>query len=131
MKKIIIVLLLAVSLLAVAGAVYAQTPLENLQQVGPDAGYSDQTSPFTLFSVVGTLIRTFFMFLGTILLVIILYAGFRWMTAGGNEDQVSEAKKWLRNAIIGLAIIMFALAITYFIGEGLGGATSENYPNFP
>ena len=34
-------------------------------------------------------------FLGIIAVVLILYAGFRWMTAGGNEENVAAAKKIL------------------------------------
>jgi hypothetical protein len=34
-------------------------------------------------------------FLGIIAVVIVLLGGFKWMTAGGNEDKVEEAKKIL------------------------------------
>ncbi len=64
---------------------------------------------------IATIVRTALSFVGVILLLIIMYAGFRWMTAGGNEDQVSEAKTWLRNALIGLALIILAYAIAFFV----------------
>ena len=63
--------------------------------------------------------------LGTILLVIIIYAGFLWMTAGGNEERVAQAKQWIKNAVIGLAIILSSYAITYFVISRLVGATTE------
>lgn len=53
--------------------------------------------------------------LGVIAVVIILYGGFKWMTAAGNEDQVSEAKKLLGAGVIGLVIILGAWAIATFI----------------
>src|SRR3989339_920826 len=61
------------------------------------------------------LVQGFLSVLGIIFLIIIVYSGFRWMMAGGNQDQVSEAKKWIRNSIIGLAIIISAYGITLFV----------------
>jgi len=40
-------------------------------------------------------------FLGLIAVVIILIGGFKWMTAGGNEEKVGEAKKLLIAGLIG------------------------------
>ena len=57
--------------------------------------------------------------LGVIFLVLIIYAGFLWMTAGGNEDQVGKAKGLLINAIIGVIIIVAAYAISYFVLHAL------------
>ncbi len=53
--------------------------------------------------------------LGILLLVLIMYAGFQWMTAGGNEDQVKKAKTTLKNAIIGLVIVLLSWSITRFM----------------
>jgi len=54
---------------------------------------------------------------------LIIYAGFLWMTAGGNPEQVDKAKQWLTNAIIGLAIILAAYAISGFVIDNLFAAT--------
>ena len=61
--------------------------------------------------------------LGIIAVVIILIGGFRWMTAGGNDEKVGEARKWIFSGIIGLAIILSAWAIARFVLEQLGSAT--------
>jgi type IV secretory pathway VirB2 component (pilin) len=63
-------------------------------------------------------------FLGIIAVVIILFAGFKWMTAGGNEEQVGEARKTLLQAVIGLAVVFLAWAIASFVITNLGTATS-------
>jgi hypothetical protein len=56
-------------------------------------------------------------FLGLIAVVIILIGGFKWMTAGGNEDKIGEAKKMIIQGIIGLVIVLAAWGIaTYVIG---------------
>jgi hypothetical protein len=53
--------------------------------------------------------------LGIVAVVIILLGGFKWMTAGGNEEKVAEAKKLIVSGIIGLVIIMSAYAIATFV----------------
>ena len=47
--------------------------------------------------------------------VMILIAGFKWMTAGGNTETIDKAKKNITSAVIGLIIIMFAYVITFFV----------------
>ncbi|MDO8667998.1 MAG: pilin [bacterium] len=54
-------------------------------------------------------------FLGIIAVVVILIGGFKWMTAGGNEDKVGEAKKLLIAGLIGLIIVVLAYAIAVFV----------------
>ncbi|MDD5291267.1 MAG: pilin [Patescibacteria group bacterium] len=58
-------------------------------------------------------------FLGIVAVIIILLGGFKWMTAGGNEDKVEEAKKLIFAGIIGLIIIMAAWGIAKFVVNAL------------
>jgi hypothetical protein len=51
-------------------------------------------------------------FMALLALLIMLWGGFKWMTAGGNDDQVGQAKKIIIAGVIGLAIIMSAWVIT-------------------
>ncbi len=74
--------------------------------------------------IIARIIRAALGLLGIVMVVLTLYAGFLWMTAGGNEEQIGRAKKILRNAVIGLAIILSAYAITLFIFKLLGIDTS-------
>ncbi|PIR92378.1 hypothetical protein COU01_01910, partial [Candidatus Falkowbacteria bacterium CG10_big_fil_rev_8_21_14_0_10_44_15] len=57
--------------------------------------------------------------LGIIFLVLVLYAGFLWMTAAGNEDQVTKAKSILTTSIIGIVIIVAAYAIVTFVLDAI------------
>ena len=52
--------------------------------------------------------------LAIIAVIMILIGGFRWMTAGGNEDKVGEAKKLIVAAIIGLFIIMISWGLSIY-----------------
>jgi len=63
-------------------------------------------------------------FLGIVAVIIILAGGFKWMTAGGNEDGVGEAKKMITGGVIGLVVIFAAWAIASFVLSSLQSATS-------
>jgi len=85
------------------------------------AGISTQGD---LQSIVGKIIRGFLGLLGTVFVVLVLYAGYLWMTAQGNEEQITKAKKLITNATIGLIIIILAYAITNFVLNSLYTATT-------
>lgn len=63
--------------------------------------------------------------LGVIALGIVLYGGFVYMTAGGNEDKVATARKILVNGVIGLVIILSSWGITTFVLSKLSEATGS------
>lgn len=63
--------------------------------------------------------------LGTVFLVIIIWGGYEWMTAGGNDQQIGTAKKRIFTGIIGLAIILSSYAISYFIINSINTAVIE------
>ncbi len=65
--------------------------------------------------LVGRIINLALGFLGLIAVVIILMGGFKWMTAGGNEDKVAEAKKLLGAGVIGLVIVLAAWALASWL----------------
>ena len=73
--------------------------------------------------VVMMIIQIIMGFLGIIAIVIILYGGFVWMTAGGNEDKVATAKKLIIAGLIGLVIILTAFALATFVVNSLVNAT--------
>ena len=104
-----------------------------LAAAAPDLGLSgvNQVSglPNTDVRVVAArIIKTFLGLLGIIALVLVLYAGFTWMTAGGNEEKIGSAKKILLNAVIGLLIIVSSYAIASFVISKLVGATTGGLP---
>lgn len=73
---------------------------------------------------IARIINVFMGLLGIIAVVIILYGGFMWMTAAGNEERVDKARKMIVAGVIGLAIILSAYAIARFVVNSLVNATS-------
>ncbi len=52
-------------------------------------------------AIVASVIRVILGFLGIVAVIIILLGGFKWMTAGGNEEKVAEARKLIVSGFIG------------------------------
>jgi hypothetical protein len=69
----------------------------------------------TLTGMITGIIQVILGFLGVIAVLIILWGGFIWMTAGGEPDKVEKAKKMIYAGIIGLVIIFAAYAISTFV----------------
>jgi hypothetical protein len=67
------------------------------------------------FEMIGSLIQLILSLLGVVFIAYIVFAGWLWMTAAGNEQKVEKAKGILYQAIIGLIIIIGAYAISYFV----------------
>ena len=66
-------------------------------------------------AIIGNLIGTTLSIIGVIFFILMVYAGFKWMTARGNEEGVKEAQKTIIAAIIGLVVVLSAYAITNFV----------------
>ncbi len=108
-----------------ATPVWAQTGLETAQDISVNvaeaAGVNAQTD---LVTIIGRIINIALGFVGVILLVILIYAGYEYMTAGGDGEKVKKAVTRIRNAIIGLIIIAASFAITNWILSMLAGAVT-------
>lgn len=94
-------------------------------------GLEDTLGNKDLRTTIGDLIQVALSLLGVVAVVIILIGGFKWMTAGGNEEKVAEARKLIFSGIIGLAVILSAWAISIFVITQLSEATgSGDVPTF-
>lgn len=65
--------------------------------------------------IIGRIINVILGFLGIVLLFYVLLAGFKWMSAGGNDKQTKEAQDMIKNAVIGMVIIVAGFAISNFV----------------
>ena len=113
---------LALLLLLPAAALFnTNVPVAHADELEVEDFFEDDFTDNTglgqsdLKSTIGNLINVFLGFLGIIAVLIVLMGGFKWMTAGGNDDKVAEAKRLLVAGIIGLAIILSAYAISSFV----------------
>ena len=83
--------------------------------------------------LIGTIVGVALSFVGAVFFLLILYAGFLWMTAFGDSAKVDKAKSILEHAAVGLLIVLAAYAISRFVFDTLagGGSTGGSTPSFP
>lgn len=113
-----VIILLSLSLAQNSHAT-AQEDLKNQLNISGGTGWGIVGSPNDMPRIVAYVVSAFLGLLGIIFLVLIIYAGYNWMTAQGDEEKVTLAKNTLTRAIIGLIIIVAAYAITYFVFSSL------------
>lgn len=102
------------------------------QTLGP-TGIATTNLPQSVPEMIGFWIKIALSFVGTIFFILMVYAGFRWMTARGEEDQIKSARDTITMAVIGLVIIVSGYAITNLvvtrIVEGQAASVSDTTPD--
>ena len=78
----------------------------------------------TAIDVIRNVISLFLGMVGALALGVFVYAGVTWMTAG-SSDRIQKAKDAMKYAVIGLALIAFAFAITTFFIDTLTGKVQQ------
>ncbi len=125
MKKKILV-----NLLAFAMFLFVLTPAVTLAAPNLGTNYVSNTGLTSAKNqdpreVAINIVKYLMTFLGIIAVIVVLLGGFKWMTAGGNEDKVDEAKKLIIAGVIGLIIVLSSFAIVTFVinttGDALNG----------
>lgn len=101
--------------------------LKNISILGitllPHAALAQLSAPTTpgglssksLGDTLSNIINAVLALVGVVALGVILYGGFRWMTAAGNEDAVGEAKKIITAGVIGLIVVVIGWAVVSFV----------------
>ncbi len=92
---------------------------DNLEMVASGTGLGDTD----LRQTIGSLINVMLSVLGIIFLLLIIWAGFKWMTAQGEAKETEKARDILISATVGLIILLSAYAISNFVIEQLTSAT--------
>ena len=117
--KQILILIILTAVLILPYFVFAQdsAALDKLKEVGEGQGRYATYDELTFAKMSGTVVKAFLSLLGVIFIVLMIYAGHLWMTARGNEDQLTKAKTTIRVAIIGLIIIVGSYAIWAFVAK--------------
>ncbi|MBI4427355.1 MAG: hypothetical protein HY569_02660 [Candidatus Magasanikbacteria bacterium] len=128
MKKYILatILIISAGLVLTTAAVSAQG-LKGasgvFEDVGKKAGADNYKNPE---DVIGIGIGAAITLVGMIFLILMVYAGYLWMTARGEQEQVDKAQKIITAALIGFFIVASAYAITTFVSGKLGGGGSTS-----
>ncbi len=102
--------------------------LPAMAQVDIGLGYADGLGLPTadIRTLVASIIRALMGLLGLYLVLRVIWGGFLMMTHGGSEEKRAEAIATLKNAVIGLVIIMMSASIAKFVVDAVANA-SQNY----
>ena len=127
-KKLI--LFLTVAGLMIPSFAFAKFGLEDASQGTGLIKAGETVSQDTVPELIGSIVGIVLSFVGAIFFLIILYAGFLWMTAFGSSEKADKAKSILEHAAIGLLIVLAAYAISRFVFSALdvgttGGGSSQ------
>ena len=88
--------------------------LQRLNAVANQGGYATGANS-GLIVLVGTIIQAVLGLLGALFISFMIYAGFQWMTASGNESKIEKSQDTIRSSVIGLIITLSSWAIWSFI----------------
>jgi hypothetical protein len=94
-----------------------------LQEIQTQTGLAGGETGAGPSAVIGRIIFGILTAMGVIFLILMVYAGFRWMTAGGNEETIKKAQALISRAVIGFIIVLSAYSITWFVFDKLLKAT--------
>ena len=108
---------LPVLLLPAAAFAQLSKAKTDLAEVGTSVGL-DATAT-DLPKLIGNVIAVLLSVLGIIFVVLVVYAGFLYLTSSGEDEKVKKAKKLLTQSVIGLVIIVAAYAIAAFVIDAL------------
>lgn len=96
-------------------------PNSQLDASADKAGYDN--SKYQIQPIISDIIKAFLGIIGIIFLILMILAGYNWMTAHGDEQKVTKAKDTITASIIGLIIVLGAYAITFFVVSKLSEST--------
>ncbi|MDI3496158.1 MAG: Type secretion system pilin [Patescibacteria group bacterium] len=92
---------------------------QELEKMTTETGLAANLGKVEIGQIAARGIQVILGFLAIIFLSLTIVSGFRWMTAGGNEETIKKAQGTITSAIIGLVIVLAAYTITYFVFANL------------
>ncbi|HBK33501.1 TPA: hypothetical protein DEP34_04390 [Candidatus Uhrbacteria bacterium] len=109
--------------LLLPGAVYAQISASG-DTLADIQGQLTDTGGVSLPVLIGNIIQVVLSVLGIVFLILIIFAGFKWLTAQGDTKKTGDATKMLTQAVIGIIIIIGAFALADFVIDSLATVAS-------
>ena len=103
------------SVLAVASAY--DKARDNLGTIGTQTGLGEiqKSGQVDIYTRLANYLNVLLGLVGIVASVYIIYAGIKWIRAGGNDEEVKAAKDTIRSAIYGLLVVFGSYAIVNFV----------------
>lgn len=117
-KNFKVILFLAIILFNISATPCLALNIQNAgDYINTSAGEAGLDTNITATDIVVKIVQALLGLVGVIFFILIIYGGYIWMVARGNEENVLKAKKIIISAVIGLAIVTTAYSISYFIAS--------------
>lgn len=119
--------LAAVGLLSILFCTLAFVPVKAQSLLDSQVGMDDVSRSYggankndvkDIRATTASIINVVIMLLGSIFVILIIVAGFLYMTSAGNEKQIEKSISYIKAGVIGLIIILAAWSITRFVFLG-------------
>lgn len=94
-------------------------------QCDPSGGLNSDGAGDTLGELANTIVNIFSIIVGAAAIIMIIYAGFRYITSGGSSERIGNAKTTLIYAIIGLVVVALAQILVRFVLSTTIGAADD------
>lgn len=101
--------------------------LGELQNAGATAELGQQN----IGIIIANIIQTILGILGVVFVILIIYSGFLWMSSAGNDERIKMAQGHLKNAVIGVIIVVGAQIVTYWVVYNVTEAALRGQPAAP
>jgi len=89
--------------------------LQRLENVANKGGYTTDAAIASTPRIIGIIVGAFISFTGLTFIILMVIAGYSWMTSGGNEEKVKKAVSTIKVAIIGLIVSLSAWTLWNFV----------------
>ena len=110
MKKIIIVSLSCVLLFGFSLSVFAAIP--TVPPENPKISSIDN-----IVELLTRIVNWFFLIVMGLAVLMLLFAGLKWITSAGNEESITTARKMLIWALVGIAIALLSKGLVSLIAN--------------
>jgi len=91
------------------------TETEDGSATAEDCTASENGGQAGINRIIKNVINIFSLIIGAVAVIMIIYGGFKYVTSGGNDSNVSGAKNTIMYALIGLVIVAFAQVIVRYV----------------
>lgn len=96
----------------------------DLSAVQQDKGIAAGTP---LNVLIGNIFTIVFAVAAVLVLAYLIYGAFKWITSGGDKEGTAGARKYIINALVGLAVLALAFVIVRVVGQIVGFNVLESF----
>lgn len=122
LKKTLVIFLSVITIISFAssGIIAANTADQVCEGIGGAVGINgcDPTASQqgrSLPELVALIINIFSWVVGAVAVIMLIYAGFRYITGGGDDNSIKSAKNTILYAVIGLVVVVLSQVIVNFV----------------